>query len=98
MYHHTKGEQNLIIGLANNNVLKALMQNFNMKILSPQEDTGSRTFWINMFCLILFFTSQSTIFPLHWDGSSWVEPVLTNMHYHTKGELNLLQGLQRMKS
>ena len=23
------------------------------------------------FCLIWFFTSQSTIFQLHWDGSSW---------------------------
>ena len=25
----------------------------------------------------LIFTSQSTIFQLCWDGSSWVEPVLS---------------------
>ena len=30
-----------------------------------------------LFCLIQFFTSQSTIFQLCWDGSSWVEPVLS---------------------
>ena len=29
------------------------------------------------FCLIWFFTSQSTIFQLCWEGSSWVEPVLS---------------------
>ena len=28
-------------------------------------------------CLIWFFTSQSTIFQLHRDWSSWVEPVLS---------------------
>ena len=28
-------------------------------------------------CLIWFFTSQSTIFQLHRDGPSWVEPVLS---------------------
>ena len=28
-------------------------------------------------CLIWFFTSQSTIFQVCWDGSSWVEPVLS---------------------
>ena len=28
-------------------------------------------------CLIWFFTSQSTVFQLYWDGSSWVEPVLS---------------------
>ena len=28
-------------------------------------------------CLISFFTSQSTIFQLSRDGSSWVEPVLS---------------------
>ena len=27
--------------------------------------------------MIRFFTSQSTIFQLCWDGSSWVEPVLS---------------------
>ena len=30
-----------------------------------------------LFCLILFLTSQSTIFQLCRDGSSWVEPVLS---------------------
>ena len=30
-----------------------------------------------LFCLILFLTSQSTIFRLCRDGSSWVEPVLS---------------------
>ena len=30
-----------------------------------------------------FFTSQSTIFQLCWDGSSWVEPVLG------KGRINV---------
>ena len=28
-------------------------------------------------CLNRFFTSQSTIFQLCWDGSSWVEPELS---------------------
>ena len=28
-------------------------------------------------CLIRFFTSQSTIFQLCWNGPSWVEPVLS---------------------
>ena len=31
-----------------------------------------------LFCLILFLTSQSTTFHLCRDGSSWVEPVLSN--------------------
>ena len=31
-----------------------------------------------LFCLILFLTSQSTSFNLCRDGSSWVEPVLSN--------------------
>ena len=42
------------------------------------------TYWINMYrvihhnaCLIWFFTFQSTIFQLCWDGPSWVEPVLS---------------------
>ena len=30
-----------------------------------------------LFCLILFLTSQLTIFRLCRDGSSWVEPVLS---------------------
>ena len=30
-----------------------------------------------LFCLILFLTSQSTIFRLCRDGSPWVEPVLS---------------------
>ena len=33
--------------------------------------------FICRFCLIRFFTSQSTIFQLDQDGSSWVEPVLS---------------------
>ena len=32
--------------------------------------------WL-IVCLIRSFTSQSTIFQLCWDGSSWVEPVLS---------------------
>ena len=32
---------------------------------------------VSLFCLIWFFTPQSTIFLLCWDGSSWVEPVLS---------------------
>ena len=28
---------------------------------------------MDIVCLILFFTSQSIIFQLRWDGSSWVE-------------------------
>ena len=37
------------------------------------------TSWSVFFCFffIWFFTSQSTIFQLCWDGSSWVEPVLS---------------------
>ena len=31
----------------------------------------------DLFILIWFFTSQSTIFQLHRDGTSWVEPVLS---------------------
>ena len=32
---------------------------------------------MQFICLIWFFTSQSTIFHLRQDGSSWVEPVLS---------------------
>ena len=32
---------------------------------------------ILFFCWIWFFMSQSIIFQLCWDGSSWVEPVLS---------------------
>ena len=31
-----------------------------------------------LFCLILFLTLQSTVFQLCRDGSSWVDPVLSN--------------------
>ena len=34
-----------------------------------------------LFCLILFITSQSTIFQLCRDGSSWVEQVLSYDKY-----------------
>ena len=34
-----------------------------------------------LFCLILFLTSQWTIFRLCRDGSSWVEPVLSYDYY-----------------
>ena len=30
-----------------------------------------------LFCLIWFYTSQSTVFQLCGDGTSWVEPVLS---------------------
>ena len=33
--------------------------------------------WVSLFCLIGFFTSQSTIIQLCRNGSSWVEPVLS---------------------
>ena len=36
----------------------------------------------NFVCLIRFFTSQSTIFQLCQDGSSWVEPVLSKAQGH----------------
>ena len=35
------------------------------------------TKYISCFCLIWFFTAQSTIFHLCWDRSSLVEPVLS---------------------
>ena len=35
----------------------------------------------DVFCLIWFFISQSTIFQLCWDRSSWVEPVLSKDLY-----------------
>ena len=34
-------------------------------------------YFIKMFCLIWFFTSQSTIYQLYRDESSWVEPILS---------------------
>ena len=34
-------------------------------------------FFVVFFCLIWFFTSQSTIFQLCCDGSSWADPVLS---------------------
>ena len=34
-------------------------------------------FWFIGVCLIWFFTSQSAIFQLCQDGSSWAEPVLS---------------------
>ena len=34
-------------------------------------------FFVNLFYLISFFKSQSTIFQLYWVGLSWVEPVLS---------------------
>ena len=33
--------------------------------------------WCQFVCLIWFFTSQSVIFQLHRDESSWVEPFLS---------------------
>ena len=38
--------------------------------------------YIHFFCLIWFFASQSTIFQLCWDRSSWVEPVLSLAQGH----------------
>ena len=44
-----------------------------------------------LFCLIWFFTSQSIIFQLCQDGSSWVRPVLYLAHGHkTVTPLNTL--------
>ena len=34
-----------------------------------------------VFCLISFLMSQSTIFQLCWDMSTWVEPVLSKDKY-----------------
>ena len=46
----------------------------------PQLMVGIKIFWVLSFfvCLIWFFISQSTIFQLCQDGSSWVGPVLSN--------------------
>ena len=38
-----------------------------------------------LLCLILFLKSQSTIFQLCRDGSSWVEPVLSYDYCFTQG-------------
>ena len=32
---------------------------------------------VSFVCLIWFFTPKTTIFQLCWDGSSWIEPVLS---------------------
>ena len=44
--------------------------------LAKCEDGSFSTYHIFFVCLIWFFTSQSTIFQLYWDESSWVKPAL----------------------
>ena len=43
----------------------------------PDEMQNNAAFHRSLHCLILFFTSQSTMFLLCRDGSSWVEPALS---------------------
>ena len=69
--------------MVNNDVLASL---FDLFLYIPVNNFSVMWGWVflgwtstkqGFVCLIPFFTSQSTIFQLCRDGSSWVEPVLS---------------------
>ena len=57
-------------------VMTAFNKSFHLFFLSRPEKCHRKYHWSFVY-LIWFFTSQSTIFQLCWDRSSWVEPVLS---------------------